>query len=78
MIFKLGELFCGPGGLSAGAFKAETINGKKEFKIIHEWSADYDADSCETYRKNFCKKGGLRIFAFVKEKSLKNRKKWPF
>ena len=54
MNFKLGELFCGPGGLSAGAFSAKARKGDEEFKITHEWAADYDADSCKTYRKNFC------------------------
>ncbi len=56
MNFRLGELFCGPGGLSAGAFKAKTSKGVDEYKISHEWSADYDMDSCETYRHNHCGK----------------------
>ena len=55
MNFRLGELFCGPGGLAAGAFNAKTSNQIEDFKIYHEWSADYDMDSCETYRHNFCR-----------------------
>lgn len=48
MIFRLGELFCGPGGIGLGAKKAEV----NDFEIIHEWATDFDKDTCETYRKN--------------------------
>lgn len=52
MIFKLGELFCGPGGIGLGAKNAEI--GLNDFKIIHAWANDYDEDTCETYRYNIC------------------------
>lgn len=52
MIFKLGELFCGPGGLAWGATNAKIEN--KNFSIIHQWANDYDANTCETYRYNIC------------------------
>lgn len=52
MIYKLGELFCGPGGIAWGATHADI--GDDDFKIIHQWSNDYDADTCETYRHNIC------------------------
>lgn len=52
MIFRLGELFCGPGGLAYGATHAD-INDP-EFGIVHAWANDYDADTCETYRLNIC------------------------
>lgn len=52
MIFKLGELFCGPGGIAWGATHADI--GNKNYKIIHEWANDYDKDTCETYRHNIC------------------------
>lgn len=52
MIFKLGELFCGPGGLAYGAINASIENPL--FKIVHQWANDYDADTCETYRFNIC------------------------
>ncbi len=47
-IFRLGELFCGPGGIAVGASKAE-VEG---CKIEHAWATDYHPDTCETYRKN--------------------------
>lgn len=53
MTFKLGELFCGPGGLAVGALQAKSQDGK--FRIQHAWANDYDKDSCETYGLNICK-----------------------
>lgn len=50
--FRLGELFCGPGGIAQGATDASIEN--KHYKIIHQWATDYDKDTCNTYRKNFC------------------------
>lgn len=52
MIFKLGELFCGPGGLAWGATNAHIKT--KGYSIKHAWANDYDADTCETYRQNIC------------------------
>ena len=52
MKFKLGELFCGPGGIAWGAVNAKTAN--KDYVIVHEWANDYDGDTCETYRHNIC------------------------
>ncbi len=51
-IFRLGELYCGPGGLACGALRSESDDGR--FKLSHAWANDYDFDSCETYRKNIC------------------------
>ena len=52
MIYNLGELFCGPGGIAWGALHADI--GNKDFGIVHQWANDYDKDTCETYRKNIC------------------------
>lgn len=52
MQFKLGELFCGPGGLACGATNAKIDNNN--FKIVHEWATDYDQDTCNTYIHNIC------------------------
>ncbi|MBV6479924.1 MAG: Modification methylase HaeIII [Ignavibacteria bacterium] len=54
MKFRLGELFCGPGGIALGAKEAAFIINGKEFSIVHEWANDYDKDTCETYSKNIC------------------------
>ncbi|MEE0163563.1 MAG: DNA cytosine methyltransferase [Christensenellales bacterium] len=50
MIFKMGELFCGPGGIAYGASQAK-VNG---YSIEHVWANDYDENTCETYRTNIC------------------------
>lgn len=52
MIFKLGELFCGPGGLAWGAIHADI--GDPDFRIVHAWANDYDENTCQTYRRNIC------------------------
>ena len=50
--FRLGELFCGPGGLAYGALHACSDDGS--FGVTHAWANDYDFDTCQTYRKNIC------------------------
>ena len=52
MHFRLGELFCGPGGLAWGALHADI--GNPDFRIVHQWANDYDKSTCETYRRNIC------------------------
>ena len=66
-IFKLGELFCGPGGIALGATKAVVINEntKDEYSINHLWASDYHAETCQTYERNI--KGGKVFCADVKE-----------
>lgn len=56
MIFRLGELFCGPGGLAMGARLAGTVVGAggEEFSIQHVWATDYDESTCRTYGFNIC------------------------
>ena len=50
--FRLGELFCGPGGLALGAIRANISDSK--YRIVHQWANDYDLDTCNTYRRNIC------------------------
>lgn len=52
MIYRLGELFCGPGGIAWGALHADI--GNPEYRIVHQWANDYDGSTCETYRHNIC------------------------
>lgn len=60
MIYKLGELFCGPGGIAWGATNADI--GNPEFRIVHQWANDYDADTCNTYRQNICPKAPETVY----------------
>ena len=48
--FRLGELFCGPGGLAWGALNAH-VDG---YRIVHQWATDYDKETCNTYIRNIC------------------------
>lgn len=50
MNFKLGELFCGPGGIAFGAHHADI--GDPNWKISHQWATDWDSDSVATYISN--------------------------
>ena len=57
--FRLGELFCGPGGLALGATMARIED--PEYKIIHKWANDYDQDTCNTYTRNICPKDAKSV-----------------
>ena len=50
--FKLGELFCGPGGLAYGALRSHSNDNS--YGVEHAWANDYDEDTCKTYTKNIC------------------------
>ncbi len=52
--FKLGELFCGPGGIAVGATNAVVTSDDIEYRISHAWATDYDKDTCDTFAKNIC------------------------
>jgi len=54
MVLKLGELFCGPGGIALGATTAGFTHKGKKFAIEHSWANDYDKDTCATYTNNIC------------------------
>jgi DNA (cytosine-5)-methyltransferase 1 len=47
--FRMGELFCGPGGMALGARRAALASG---VDLQHIWANDYDLDTCHTYRRN--------------------------
>ena len=52
-MFRLGELFSGPGGLACGAMRADI--GNDDYRIVHAWANDFDEATCQTYRHNICK-----------------------
>ena len=59
-IFKLGELYCGPGGLACGALRSQSDDGL--YGLTHAWANDYDPDTCETYRKNICPENPSSVY----------------
>lgn len=55
VVFRLGELFCGPGGLAYGAKCSRVISpDNTEYSISHAWATDYDLSACRTYAHNIC------------------------
>ncbi len=53
VVFKLAELFCGPGGLALGAVSARVDNqNNRKYRIKSVWANDIDEDSCKTYALN--------------------------
>ncbi|VVB92603.1 Modification methylase MthTI [uncultured archaeon] len=54
MNFRLGELYCGAGGLALGAVSSKVVKNGEGYYITPVWANDYDKDACETYRRNIC------------------------
>ena len=59
-VFRMGELFCGPGGIACGAHRAVSDDGEKS--IVHAWANDVDQDTCDTYIKNICDGDGSSVY----------------
>jgi len=66
-VFKMAELFCGPGGLAYGALLANvTDSSGVKYRLKSVWANDIDKNSCNTYARNLqisdCQKtDGCRI-----------------
>jgi len=73
MIFRLGELFCGPGGIGYAAITAKIAN--KDYKIRHAWANDYDKDTCATFVKNIAKKEDTVICQDIRKLDYKRLEK---
>lgn len=50
---KMGELFCGPGGIALGAKMAKLEVSHEKYSIKHAWASDYHEETCATYENNF-------------------------
>lgn len=61
MRYRLGELFCGPGGLALGAKKAKLQVDGETFQIEHAWATDADESACATFRHNICPENPSRV-----------------
>lgn len=74
MIYKLGELFCGAGGLAFGALSADIGT---DSKIVHAWATDFDEMACKSYRHNICKDDSAKsvICQDVRNLNLNNLEK---
>lgn len=65
---RVGELFCGAGGLALGAAlaSAETHDGRV-LKCKHIWAVDSDPWACETFKRNLCREGECLVLALPVE-----------
>lgn len=64
-IFKLGELFCGPGGMAIAASKSipQISNTGICYSIEHSWGVDRSKDAIETFKANLGEKNGIMMDA---------------
>jgi len=76
MIFKLGELFCGPGGLAYGAVNSKVKDKNGEvYEVKHAFANDIDKDTCRTYAENIA--GGNEKHVYAGDIRKINLKKLP-
>ena len=77
MHFKLGELFCGPGGMAIAAQTTEPVSGPNgEFSLQHTWGVDFSKPAIDTFKANLGEENGIHMDAqkFVKEGLTPERK----
>lgn len=78
MHFKLGELFCGPGGMALASTLVDpivSVNNEK-FSLEHSWGVDFAPYAIETFRANLGKDLGIckDAWEFVKSDLTIDRK----
>jgi len=61
IVFKMGEIFSGPGGLALGASLAEAESDNYNMRIQHVWAIDNDKDSCRTFEYNLSKRNECKV-----------------
>jgi len=54
-VYRLAELFCGPGGLALGAMSSLVLDGDRSFSLKPVWGNDIDEGACKTYIRNIHK-----------------------
>ena len=72
---KLGELFCGPGGIALGAQNAILETSNEIYKIKHAWANDFHEETCQTYRNNINIKPNNVICRDVRELDIEQLSK---
>lgn len=62
--FRLGEMFCGPGGIGRGVqFANEERKSRESTSLIHHtWALDYHPDTVRTYKRNFPQVADENVF----------------
>src|SRR3989338_2962316 len=52
VVFKLAELFCGPGGIALGAKLARVEHKNTIYTVQPVWANDINEDTCKTHIRN--------------------------
>lgn len=65
--YKVGELYCGPGGMGLAASQARIVHEGITHACRHLWATDYDSDSCKTYKENVLTGSGRIILSDIHE-----------
>jgi len=52
IVFRLAELFCGPGGIALGAKLAHVESRDTLYSVLPVWANDIDEDTCKTHIRN--------------------------
>jgi DNA (cytosine-5)-methyltransferase 1 len=73
MKFRLGEFFCGPGGIGYAAVTAKSKD--RRYTIAHAWANDYDRDTCDTFAQNIAKDPSTVICEDIRNLDYKRLKK---
>lgn len=60
-VFRMGELFCGAGGMALGALQAGIRRNGHGLSILPVWANDYDRDACATYANNIRSGDGYNV-----------------
>lgn len=69
---KIGELFCGPGGIALGAELANPFAQKLGYRLSHAWAVDNHSETTETYLRNI--KGASSKSVFCEDVRTLNAK----
>lgn len=78
MHFKLGELFCGPGGMAIASTKVDPVTSatREVFSLSHSWGVDFSSAAIETFKANLGEQNGIQMDAkeFVEKELTPERK----
>ena len=72
-IFKVGEMYSGPGGIGVALSKTKLQGRGLEMSFEHVWASDYDSDTCRTYKNNLLKDipNALSICSDIRDVNIK-------
>lgn len=73
--YRVGELYCGPGGMGIAASQAKVKHEGVTHVCRHLWATDYDSDSCKTYEQNVLRGSGEIILSDIHELDISRLEK---